>query len=114
MLAGTVADAAVTLGVMAGTGFDLAGPSRLRIAVSVRPPGPGIVVHRTCAAAVRQCARQLAALDHDVQRGDPRYPGWLVPVMLSYLEPGGFSRGVGAGRRTWPARGRAARGRSRR
>ena len=84
VLAGTVADAAVTLGVMAGTGFDLAEPSRLRIAVSVRPPGPGIVVHRTCAAAVRQCARQLAALDHDVQEDDPRYPGWLVPVMLSY------------------------------
>ena len=40
VLAGTVADAAVTLGVMAGTGFDLAEPSRLRIAVSVRPPGP--------------------------------------------------------------------------
>lgn len=69
---------------MAGTGFDLAEPCRLRIAVSVRPPGPGIVVHRTCAAAVRQCARQLAALDHDVQQDDPRYPGWLVPVMLSY------------------------------
>src|SRR5580692_11708590 len=37
VLAGTVADAAVTLGVMAGTGYDLAEPSRLRIAVSVRP-----------------------------------------------------------------------------
>lgn len=89
VLAGTVADAAVTLGVMAGTGFDLASPSssplsRLRIGVSVRPPGPGIVVHRTCAAAVRSCARQLTTLGHDVAEDDPGYPGWLVPVMLSY------------------------------
>jgi amidase len=52
--------------------------------VSVRPPAPGIVVHRTRAAAVRRCARHLAALDHDGQQDDPRYPGWLVPVMLSY------------------------------
>jgi amidase len=100
VLATTVADAAVTLGVMAGTGFDLAEPSRLRIAVSVRPPGPGIVVHRACAAAVRQSGRQLAALDHDVREEDPRYPGWLTPVMLSYwfaapaADAGSYARGM--------------------
>jgi amidase len=84
VLATTVADAALTLGVMAGTGFPLAEPPRLRIAVSVRPPGPGVVVHQSCATAVRECARRLTTLDHDVQEADPRYPAWLVPVMLSY------------------------------
>jgi len=84
VLATTVADAALTLGVMAGTGFPVSEPPRLRIAWSVRPPGPGIVVHRTCATAVRQCAAQLTALDHDVQEDGPRYPGWLIPVVLSY------------------------------
>jgi amidase len=84
VLASTIADAAVTLGVLAGTAFPVAEQPRLRIAVSVRPPGPGIIVHRTCATAVRQCARLLATLDHDVQQADPPYPGWLVPVLLSY------------------------------
>ncbi len=54
-LATTVADAALMLEAMAGARFDLAEPSSLRIAASVRAPGPGIVVHRSCAAAVRQC-----------------------------------------------------------
>jgi amidase len=84
VLATTVADAALTLGVMAGTGFAPTEPPRLRIGMSVRAPGPGIVVHRSCAAAVRESARQLASAGHDVQEADPRYPAWLVPVMLSY------------------------------
>lgn len=100
VLATTVADAALTLGVMAGAEFPLADPPRLRIAVSVRPPGPGVVVHRSCAAAVRECARRLTTLDHEVQEADPRYPGWLVPLLVSYwfacpaADPGGRAAGL--------------------
>ncbi len=54
-LATTVADAALMLEVMAGTPFALADPPPLRIAVSVRPPGHGVVVHRSFTAAVREC-----------------------------------------------------------
>jgi amidase len=99
VLASTVADAAVMLGVLAGTGFGLAEPSRLRIAVSVRPPGPGVIVHRTCVTAVRHSARQLAKLGHDVRQADPPYPGWLVPVLLSY-----WFAGPAADARDWGVR----------
>lgn len=84
VLATSVSDAALMLGVLAGTGFDLAEPGRLRVAVSVRPPGPGIIVHKTCKAAVRQSAGLLARLGHEVSDEDPRYPHWLTPVMISY------------------------------
>ena len=52
-LATTVTDAALMLGAMAGTSYRLDGAGPLRIAVSVRPPGPGIIVHRSCSAPVR-------------------------------------------------------------
>ena len=84
VLATSVSDAALMLGVLAGTGFDLAEPGRLRVAVSVRPPGPGIIVHKTCKAAVRQSAGLLARLGHELSDDDPRYPRWLTPVMISY------------------------------
>lgn len=84
VLATTVSDAALMLGVLAGTGFGVTEPERLRVAVSVRPPSPGIVVHRTCKAAVRGIAGQLTALGHDVSDDDPDYPLWLTPVLISY------------------------------
>jgi amidase len=84
VLATTVADAALMLGVVAGTAFGVTEPERLRVAVSVRPPGPGIVVHRTCKAAVRGIAEELAALGHEVGDADPHYPLWLTPVLISY------------------------------
>jgi amidase len=84
VLATTVSDAALMLGVLAGTGFGTADPEKLRVAVSVRPPGPGIVVHRTCKEAVRRTAEQLASLGHEVRDDDPNYPLWLTPVMISY------------------------------
>jgi amidase len=79
-LATTVADAALMFGVMAGTQFSLADPSGLRIALSVKPPGAGIVVHRGFMAAVRQCGDLLSALGHTVASEDPPYPGWAVPA----------------------------------
>jgi amidase len=80
-LATTVTDAALALGVMSGATFGLAEPSGLRIAVSVKPPGPGIVVHRGLAAAARRCGDLLAAAGHTVERDDPGYPLWAMPVL---------------------------------
>ncbi len=82
-LATTVADAALMLEVMAGATFDLAERAHLRIAVSVKPPGPGIVVHRACKAPVRQDAELLAGLGHTVEADDPAYPPWATPVMIA-------------------------------
>jgi Asp-tRNA(Asn)/Glu-tRNA(Gln) amidotransferase A subunit family amidase len=70
-LATTVADATLMLEVMAGGSFDLAEPSGLRIAISVKPTGPGVMVHRTFVAAVRQCGDLLATLGHTVGSDDP-------------------------------------------
>jgi amidase len=82
-LATTVADAALMLEAMAGAGFDLAERTGLRIAVSVKPPGPGIIVHRACTAPVRQDAELLASLGHTVETDDPAYPLWATPVMIA-------------------------------
>lgn len=99
VLATTVADAAVMLGVLTGgakagdgagpglvlgAGFEITAPARLRVAVSVKAPGPGIAVHKTCKAAVRQAAGLLGTLGHEVRDGDPEYPLWLAPVLISY------------------------------
>jgi amidase len=82
-LATTVGDAALMLGVMAGTTFDLAERNGLRVAISVKPPGPGIIVHRACTAPVRQDAELLAGLGHTVETDDPAYPLWATPVMIA-------------------------------
>jgi amidase len=81
-LATTVADAALMLEVMAGAEFSLAEPSGLRIAVSVKPPGPGIMVHRSFAAAVRECGDLLGTLGYTVASEDPPYPRWSVPAAI--------------------------------
>jgi amidase len=96
-LATTVGDAAVMLEVMSGLSFDLAERPGLRIAVSVKPPGPGILVNRGCVAAVRQCADLLAKLGHTVQTDDPRYPLWLTPAMVAawFACPAGDAPGPG-------------------
>ena len=83
-LATTVADAALMLGVLAGTTYQLEDPGQLRIAVSDRAPGPGIGVHGGCVAAVHETAALLAGLEHSVADEDPAYPGWVSGVLLSY------------------------------
>jgi amidase len=80
---------------MAGTSYSLEGQGPLRVAVSVRAPGPGIVIHRSCSAPVRGCADALAKAGHQVTDADPPYPGWLVPVMLSYWVTGPAGEAVG-------------------
>jgi amidase len=81
-LATTVADAALLLGVMAGAPASPAEPPGLRVAVSVKPPGPGIMVHRGFTAAVRLCGDLLGGLGHAVTADDPPYPGWAVPAAI--------------------------------
>jgi len=101
-LATTVADAALMLGVMAGGSYALGAPGPLRIAMSVRPPGPGIIVHSSNSGPVRACAELLGKLGHDVTDADPPYPGWLVPVLLSYWFAGPAEEADGPAARMEP------------
>jgi amidase len=94
-LATTVTDAALMLGVMAGTSYSVAEPGPLRIAASVRPPGPGIMIHRSSSAPVRACAELLGKSGYEVTDADPPYPGWLVPVLLSYWAAGPAEEAAG-------------------
>jgi amidase len=94
-LATTVADAALMLGVMAGTSYSAAEPGPLRIAASVRPPGPGIMIHPSSSAPVRACAELLGKSGYEVTDADPPYPGWLVPVLLSYWAAGPAEEAAG-------------------
>lgn len=80
-LATTVDDAALMLDVMGGvTRFRGAGdPDRpLRVAVSVRPPAPGVRVGREQRDAVVRVARALQREGHHVQRADPPYDARAV------------------------------------
>jgi amidase len=80
----TVADVALTLGVLAGQSFDLVTPPpRLRVAVSVKPTGPGIVVHRGLRAVTEDRGQVIAGLGHAVERADPAYPLWATPELIS-------------------------------
>ena len=94
-LATTVADAALMLGVMAGAAYSLDAPGPLRVAVSVKPPAPGIVIHSSSSAPVRAVAGLLGASGHEVTDAAPPYPGWLVPVMLSYWVAGPAEEAAG-------------------
>ena len=61
-----------------------ADPGTLRIAFSGRAPS-GVEVHRDCVRAVREAARVLAALGHEVEEGTPRFDAeaaeeaWFMP-----------------------------------
>jgi amidase len=82
-LATSVADAALMLEVMAGVSYAMAGrDAPLRVAISVKPTGPGAVVHRGFVTAVRQCGDLLATLGNTVGNDDPPYPLWLVPAAI--------------------------------
>lgn len=75
-LAGTVADAALLLAVMAGRPDLQEVPpaaSRLRVAVSVTSPLVGAGVDPEVRAAVMETARLLGEAGHDVRRADPPY-----------------------------------------
>src|SRR5580692_7631681 len=101
-LATTVADAALMLEAMSGASYDLAERPGLRIAVSVKPPAPGVLISKACGAAVRQCADLLTGLGHTVATDDPRYPLWATPAMVAawFACPAGDAPGPGVEPRT--------------
>jgi amidase len=107
----TVADAALMLEVMADAAFGVAEPSGLRIAVSIKPPGPGVSIHRSFREAVKTCEKLLMALGHDVEVEDPPYPWWSAPATLSrwfscsVADAGPYLQGAGLEQRTrWHVR----------
>jgi amidase len=74
-LATTVADAALTLAVLAGDPSlaDIGEPGALRVAVSTTPPGLPTPVDKHWAAATRESADLLRVAGHDVRDQDPPY-----------------------------------------
>lgn len=85
-IATTVADAALALDVMAGTAHlrDLPRPpAPLRVAVSYRPPTPGVVVNAAWREAATEAGRLLNHLGHDVSRDDPPYDPSAVQATIS-------------------------------
>ncbi|SEF93651.1 Amidase [Thermomonospora echinospora] len=84
-LATTVSDAALALSVMADDPALAAPPvpEGLRIALSVKPPAPGVTIQRELRAAIRTAGRELVGLGHDVRRDDPDYPLWAGPAVIS-------------------------------
>jgi amidase len=82
-LATTVADAALMLEVMAGASFRMNERSGLRVAISIKPPGPGVMVHHSFTAAVKRCGELLANQGHNVQSKDPPYPLWATPATIA-------------------------------
>ncbi|WP_331766389.1 amidase family protein [Embleya sp. NBC_00896] len=81
----TVADAALMLAVMAGA--DVAGadpePAGIRVALSVKPPVAGIVVHREFKASVGAAGRLLRGLGYAVEPAEPKYPLWAALAVNS-------------------------------
>lgn len=75
-LATTVEDAALLLDAMGAVDrFARAGEPqrRLRVAVSIAPPAPGILIGREQRDAVVRVAKALQAAGHEVRRADPPY-----------------------------------------
>ena len=78
ILATTVADAALGFSVLAGRLPDrLVEPQRLRVAVSLRSPVPGVRLDRPNRDAVTAASRLLVRAGHDAVSLDPVYPTWL-------------------------------------
>jgi amidase len=75
-LATTVADAALLLGVLAGTPLvaPAVGPAGLRVALSTRAPALGVRVDPASAAAAERVAAVLGEAGHRVTRRDPPAP----------------------------------------
>ena len=53
------------------------------------------MIHRSSSAPVRACAELLGKSGHEVTDDDPLYPGWLVPVLLSYWAAGPAEEAAG-------------------
>lgn len=78
ILATNVADAAAGFAVLAGRAqARLTEPARLRLAVSLRSPLPGVRADRANREAVATASRLLVACGHDAFAANPAYPVWL-------------------------------------
>lgn len=88
-VATTVADAAAMLAALAGRDelATVGEPGRLRVAVSVAPPAPGVVVTRPWVDAAMEAGRVLRHLGHEVVRADPPYePATIAAAMLRWVQ----------------------------
>ncbi|MET7394141.1 amidase family protein [Dactylosporangium sp. NPDC005572] len=75
ILATTVADVTLGLGVLAGcVPQELESPARLRIAVSVRSPALGVRPDRAARRGLDDAARLLSSAGHETVPLDPHYP----------------------------------------
>lgn len=87
-LATTVADAALLLDVMGAVDRyrDAGEPDRpLRVAVSIEPPAPGVLIGREQRDAVVRTAKALQAAGHHVERADPPYdPVVILDLILRW------------------------------
>ncbi|MFB8181131.1 amidase [Streptomyces sp. NPDC055966] len=88
-LATTVEDLRLMLDVLADGALPLTRePGSLRVAVSLRSPLPGVVVHRSFTNAVREAAGVLARGGHQVRRADPPYPPSLGVTAIRHWTAG--------------------------
>lgn len=82
LLSTTVDDAALGFAVLAGRDpAPLDRPGRLRVAVSLASPLPGIHPDSDVRAAVADAARRLVGSGHDVVSADPFYPARLAVLI---------------------------------
>ncbi len=86
-LATTVADTALMLAVLADDASYgvLEEPGPLRLALSTRAPGPGLVVARAWADGARKVASALAANGHRLTEQAPDYPPTLLTATAMAL-----------------------------
>lgn len=84
-LATTVADAALMFAVMAGQTppETVAEPGRLRVALSVKAPAAGVVIHPEFKAAVARAGRVFKEAGHSIAVADPGYPLWATTAFMS-------------------------------
>lgn len=89
-VATTVADAALALSVLADRpelASVVAPTRRLKVAVSVAPPAPGVIVTAAWREAALEAGRLLRHAGHDVRRADPPYePATIGAAMLRWFQ----------------------------
>ena len=94
VIATTVADAALVLDVMAGVDrfrSFTSPPEDLKVAVSWRPPAPGVLVTASWREAAIEAGRLLRHVGHDVDHADPPYDRSMVQATIAR-----WTQGAGA------------------
>jgi amidase len=95
-LATTVEDLALAMDIIAGTDHlrePADPPSMLRVAVSFKPPAPGVVVNSAWREAALEAGRLLNHAGHDVHRSDPPYdPSSMQAIIARWTQ--GVARDV--------------------